>query len=524
MSYGNGDSNSLADAAISMPASAYRHDYLSCGYKRQQATPKWVSRETYGKGFFAVPVVSLQRFSADTFDAIIYFSPVTDGTIVPFGIPSGGITLCDGKVKYPVVPKAAGTSHYDCCDCFEPSTVTGVLLPGNYAEAKGIRCCGTELLFKGTAATLPHFAGYSDPTGGIQGIPGISIQQGLNSISASGAEPDSLQFYLPPLAEPTFIDVCMYLSRQHGFRCNLKKMLAAQVHCITNLFTFAGTLYNYDPINFIKDNCWEHGLIFKQDHEIVLEPAVLGSDKSQIMTNATTNAVLVAQYRSEVDGTIASVNTPTTDTIQNPLANWILDFKTTQNPINALKISGLAEQHKKSYYRAVVRSRVARDTRTVILALTEVLGLGQYAGAYSTRFELIIATDSFQIAFNSNVAVGTHNYSDFGVVPGDVMRDATNKIYKVTGVSGNQITLDQNPQNSGMRILDNTVAGTCYSDNGTVGYNVNDGVFTSSSLQFGDEFVITTTPIYCGIDLVSNTENSFDENMIALTEIYEKFN
>jgi hypothetical protein len=478
-----------------------------------------VDRETYGEGLFRVPVASLQRFSVDTFDAILYFSPLTDGTGLLYSSPAGNIALCDGTAKYDITPKTSGTKHYDCCECFEPSTRTTNLPIANYAEAKAIRCCGDFLLYRGKAASCPHFAGYSDSNGLFNGLPGAPIQHGTSFVGINNTVPEQLEYYLPPLTLPTFVDICMLLARRHNIRFNLAKMLTAQRWCLSKLFFFSGTFCNYDAVTYIKDNCWEHGLVLKYDHEYYLEPVTLNNDKPQLLTNASCSVINISVLTSEVSGTINHTFASSIDATPALLDNWVLDFQSTQSIVNFSTIKRWTGASNKPYFQAKLSTRIEKRSRVYILGMTENLGLGQYSGGYSKIFELVILTDSFLLR-NSVTIVGTQDFVDFGVVAGDIVRDSTEIIYRIVSVSGNSLTLDKAPQNSGMRILDNTVNGVCYSNSGVVNFNVIDGILSIPSLAPGDEFIITDNPVYCGLDFNANTEKSSDESILGVTELY----
>jgi hypothetical protein len=311
----------------------------------------------------------------------------------------------------------------------------------------------------------------------------------------------------------------MLLARRHNIRFNLAKMLTAQRWCLSKLFLFSGTFCNYDAINYIQDSCWEHGLILKYDHEYYLEPVTLNSEVPQVLTNASCEVVNISILTSEVSGTINHTFASSIDSVPTLLDNWVLDFQSTQSVVNFSTVKKWSDASNKPYFQAKLLTRIEKRARVYILGMTENLGLGQYSGGYSTNFELVILTDSFKLN-NSNTVLGTHNFADFGVVAGDIARDSTNIIYRITGVSGNSITLDKMPQNSGMRILDNTVSGVCYSNSGIVGFSVVDGVVAINSLASGDEFIITDKPIYCGLDFNANTENSSDESILGVTELY----
>jgi hypothetical protein len=252
-----------------------------------------------------------------------------------------------------------------------------------------------------------------------------------------------------------------------------------------------------------------------------LEPITLNNEVPKVLTNASCEVINITLLSSEVSGTLNHTFPPYIEAKPELLDNWVLDFHSTQSDANFSKIKDWVSTADKPYFQAKLMTRLEKRSRVYILGMTENLGLGQYSGGYSNNFELVILTDSFKLN-NSTTVNGTYNFSDFGVVAGDIVRDSTEIIYKITAVSGTSLTLDKKPQNSGMRVLDNTVAGDCYSNSGVVSYTVNDGVFKTTALQPGDEFVLTDKPVYCGLDFNANTEQSSDESILGVTELYAK--
>ncbi|MGL6131556.1 MAG: hypothetical protein ACRCZ9_08100 [Fusobacteriaceae bacterium] len=484
-----------------------------------QVKPSYASVETFGSGTFEVPVVSLRRLSPDTFNLIAYIAPLTDAVVIPFTDPEGTFLLCDCSEKYPGTAVKAGSQSFDCCECFEPSTVTGTLLPAHYLKADGVRCCGKTIKFKGKAPSVPLLVGYSKLGGGIGGLPGIPISNKTFTLGLIGSDLDELAYYAPPTGINSFVDIAMYLSRQHGFEMDLDYALKQQINLALSLFSFAGTFTNYDPLQYLDDVCWEHGLVLKQSPQLRLSFVEGLKADSIILTSANCDTIIIEQNTTELNDSVASFYEPICQQKLTGLDDKLLEFVSTQNSVQMSKIVDWTKAASKPYYRAQLTTRDLTKSDIYLLAMPEMLGLGEYAGAYSDNFELIIITDSF-VLNRTNTVTGTYDFTEYGVVPGDVATDSTGQVYQITGVSGLTLTLDREPQNSGMRILDNTVTGDCLGSlNEVIPYTVADGKLTLNK-PVGTEFVITKKPIYCFPDSEMNTEISSSERVLTLTEYY----